>query len=125
MSGLSGSGETLLLNTLMTGRFVSLHTNDPGNTGAGEVTGTPYARQSSTWAATGNNPTIIANTAVIQFPTATSDWGTISYFGVWSAATAGTFYGGWPVTTPKTVSTEDTARWDVGKLRIATDEPIP
>ena len=125
MSGLSGAGESVVLTALLASRFVSLHTADPGDTGAGEVVGTPYARQSVTFVAAGSNPTIASNNAVVQFPTATNSWGTISYFGLWSAVTVGTFLGGWPVTTPKAVDVEDTARWDVGQLKIGTDELIP
>jgi hypothetical protein len=124
MSGLSGSGETTILNALLTARFISLHTADPGNTGASEVTGPAYVRQSYVYSLTGNNPTVAANTAVIQFPTATVDWGTITHFGLWSASTAGTFLGSWPVTTPKPVGAEDTARWDIGQLKIGSDELV-
>src|SRR5262245_20287591 len=122
MPGLSSTGEAQLLNALLTGSYISLHITDPGDTGANEVTTSPYVRQAMVFTMSGNNPTIAANSAAIQFPTATSLWGTITYFGVWSAATAGTFRGAWPVTVPKTIAAEDTARWDVGTLKIGTDE---
>ncbi len=125
MSGLSGAGETIVLNALLAARFVSLHVADPGNAGASEVAGGAYVRQSASFANTGSNPTIAANSGVIQFPVATADWGTVTHFGVWSASSAGSFLGGWPVTTPKRVDTDDVARWDAGKLQIATDEMIP
>ena len=125
MSGLAPSGENLLLDTLLTGRFVSLHVGDPGDAGASEVIGGAYARQSATFTKTGSNPTVAANSAVIQFPTATADWGHITFFGLWSAVSAGTFLGGWPVLVPKAVGPDDTARWEVGKLKIGTDEPLP
>jgi hypothetical protein len=125
MAGLSGAGETIVLNALLAARFVSLHTADPGATGTSEVTGTPYTRIAATFTNTGSDPTIAANSAVIQFPTATSLWGTVSFFGLWSAVTAGTFLGGWPVNISKVVDVEDTARWDVGQLKIGTDELIP
>jgi hypothetical protein len=125
MSGLAPNGENLVLDTLLTGRFISLHTADPGDTGLNEVAGGAYARQSAAFTKTGTNPTVAANSALIQFPTATAAWGIIGFFGIWSAASAGTFYGGWPVNTPKTVDIEDTARWNVGALKIGTDEPLP
>lgn len=71
--------------------FASLHTADPGLTGTSEVTGgTPaYARKAITWnAASASNLDNNAN-PVIDVPA-----GTYSHFGLWSAATAGTFYGG-------------------------------
>ena len=123
MSGVSGAGEVIILNALLAGRFVSLHTDDPGNTGANEVVGGgAYVRQSVTFSNTGSNPTIAANSTIVQFPVAMAAWGTVSYFGLWSAATAGTFIGGWPVTVPKNVDVEDTVRWDIGKMKIGTDE---
>ena len=125
MAGLSSAGEAVVLDALLTSRFLSMHSADPGNTGTSEISGNAYARQSVTFTKTGNNPTVAANNAVVQFPTATGNWGMISYFGIWSAVTAGTFLGGWPVTTPKSVDVEDTARWDVGQLKIGTDELIP
>lgn len=125
MAGLSSSGEAIVLTALLASRFVSLHTADPGNTGAGEVSGGAYARQSATFTQSGNNPTIAANNAVVQYPVATAAWGTVAFFGIWSAATAGTFYGGWPVEVAKVIGIDDTARWSAGSLKIGTDEIIP
>jgi hypothetical protein len=125
MSGLASGGENIVLDSLLAARFVSLHTGDPGDTGTLEVVGGgAYARQPATFTKTGSNPTVAANSAVIQFPTAIADWGVISHFGLWTNATGGTFLGGWPVTTPKAVGPDDTARWEVGKLRIGTDEAV-
>ena len=124
MSGLAPSGENIVLDALLAARFVSLHLGDPGDAGASEVAGGAYARQAATFAKTGSNPTVAANNAVIQFPTATADWGLVSHFGLWSAVSGGTFLGGWPVTVPKAVGPDDTARWEVGKLKIGTDEPV-
>jgi len=125
MSGLASIGENVVLDALLTGRFVSLHTGDPGNSGVSEVSGGSYARQSVTFNKTGSNPTVASNNAAIQFPVATASWGTIGFFGLWSALTGGNFLGGWPVVAPKLVGSDDTARWEVGKLRIGTDELIP
>jgi len=119
--GLSSNGETTVLNALLAARFVSLHTGDPGNTGASEVATGAYARQSATFANTGANPTVAANTAIIQYPTATAPWGTITHFGLWSAASGGTFLGSNSVVTPKTIDTDDIARWEVGKLTVSAN----
>jgi hypothetical protein len=125
MSGLASAGEAVVLNALLAARFVSLHTSDPSDSGASEVSGGSYVRQSVTFTNAGTNPTVASNNAVIQFPTATADWGVINHFGLWTASTAGTFLGGWPVTVAKLVGTDDTARWDLGQLKIGTDELIP
>lgn len=124
MAGLSGFGETIALNALLTGRFLSLHTGDPGNTGANEVSGGAYVRQSVVFTLTGNNPTVAANNAVVQYPAATLTWGAVGFFGIWSAASGGSFVGGWPVSLPKTIEVDDIARWDVGKLKVGTDELV-
>jgi hypothetical protein len=71
--------------------YASLHTADPGSTGTSEATGgsPAYARKAITWnAAATSNLDNDAN-PVFDVPA-----GTYSHFGLWSAATAGTFYGG-------------------------------
>lgn len=117
---LATTGESTVLNALLAARFVSLHTADPGNTGASEVAGGAYARQSATFVNSGNNPTVAANNAVIQYPTATALWGSITHFGLWSAASGGSFIAWSPVTTPKTIDVDDIARWEVGMLQVST-----
>lgn len=118
---LASSGEVAVLNALLSGVYVSLHTGNPGNTGANEVAGGSYARKAATFTNTGNNPTVAANNAVIQFDQATADWGTIAHFGIWSAATGGSLLAYSPVTTPKTIGVGDVARWDTGTLTVSAD----
>lgn len=72
-------------------QFISLHTADPGLTGASEVSGNAYARVAS--------PGFIAavlgvstNGALVTFPAPTpANWGTVTYAGIWDAATVGNF----------------------------------
>lgn len=89
---LSNSGKHVMLDALAAvAIFASLHTGDPGTTGASEATGgsPAYARKSITWnAASGGALDNNAN-PVFDVPA-----GTYSHFGLWSAPTAGTFYGG-------------------------------
>ena len=119
MTGLSSKGETAVLAPLTTTAYVSLHTADPGDAGASEVSGSAYARQGPvTFANAGNNPTVASNSAIVTFPVATGSWGTVAYFGVWDAATAGNFRGSGAVTTPKAVNSGDTARFVAGALTI-------
>ena len=68
------------------GTWISLHTADPGSTGANEVVGGSYARVQTTWsaAAASSKP----GTAVtINVPAGVS----VAYWGVWSTSSAGTF----------------------------------
>ena len=120
MVGLSPAGEAAILTPLTTNAFVSLHTADPGTTGATEVSGSGYARQGPVaFSNTGNEPTVAANTAIVTYPAATgSGWGTITYFGIWTAATAGVFQGSGQLTAPTLVSAGDITRFVVGALTI-------
>jgi hypothetical protein len=67
--------------------YASLHTADPGTTGTAEVSGgaPAYARKALTWTpgTTGTNTA----TATFDVPTST----TITYCGLWTAVTGGTF----------------------------------
>jgi hypothetical protein len=119
MTGLSGFGEAAVLAPLTTTAYVSLHTADPGNTGASEVSGGAYARQGpTTFANAGANPTVASNSSIITYPAATAAWGAIGFFGVWDAATGGNFRGSGAVTTPKLVNSGDTARFAANSLTI-------
>lgn len=122
MAGLSSSGETTVLNALLSSVYVSLHTGDPGNAGANELVGNGYLRQGPvTFGAAGSNPTVDSNTAIVSYPSATADWGTVGYFGLWTAATAGTFLGGQALTTSRLVLANDVARFLAGTLQISAD----
>lgn len=91
--GLSTTGKNLMLDALgAVAVYASLHTADPGTSGTSEVAGgsPAYARKAITWnaAASGNldnnaNPTF-------DVPAGT----TITHFGLWSASSGGTYYGG-------------------------------
>lgn len=122
MTGLSSAGEAAVLTPLTTTAYVSLHTGDPGNTGATEVSGGGYARQGPVaFTNAGANPTVASNTGLVTWPAATAAWGTIGYFGVWTAATGGTFQGSGAVTTPKPVNIGDTPRFIAGALTITVN----
>lgn len=72
--------------------YASLHTANPGTTGASELTGTGYARQAITWGAASNG----VKTATVTFSVPAGS--TIVGLGLWSAATGGTFRDGVTVT---------------------------
>lgn len=72
--------------------WVSLHTGDPGTTGANEVSGGGYARVQTTFpAATAGSSA--GSTVIINVPAGT----TITHWGRNTASTAGTFYEGGPL----------------------------
>lgn len=68
--------------------FVSLHTADPGTTGASEVSGGAYARVAVAWGAASGGSVANSGALSINLPAST----TAAYFGVWSASSAGNYY---------------------------------
>lgn len=122
MAGLSSAGEAAVLAAIDANAYVSLHTADPGDNGANEVAGNGYARQGPVaFTNSGANPTVAANSAIVSFPTATNPWGNVTYFGVWTDASAGVFEGSGLLDTPKPVAAGDQVRFLTGSLTITAD----
>lgn len=99
--------------------YVGLYTSDPGETGAGtEVSGGSYARQSAAFTVTGN---LATNTSAIEFPTATTSWGTITHVAVLDASTSGNVLASAALTASKTIGSGDVLRINAGDLDISLD----
>jgi len=100
--------------------YVGLYTTNPGegNTGT-EVSGGSYARQvvSVTTAAGG----IVTSSADVTFPQATANWGTISHVGLLDAVTSGNLLMYTPLTTSKTIETDDILKINTGSLTVTLD----
>lgn len=80
LNGLAGTGSTNVIPD------VSLHTADPGTTGASENANTgSYARQACSWNAASAGS--MTNSTALTFSTAGST--AVTYFGTWSSATYG------------------------------------
>lgn len=86
--------------TAFIGLFTTAPTSNSGVTGAVEVSGGSYARQSTsgaTWNAPSNSvgsepsvtPASTSNAVAITFPTATANWGTVTSFGIFDALSSG------------------------------------
>lgn len=105
--------------TAPTAIYVSLHTGDPGLTGANEVSGGSYARVAITTQFPAAASKTLDNDSEIAFTTATGSWGTVTHVGVWTASSGGTFLIGDAVTTSKAVNTDDTASFAAGALDIS------
>lgn len=71
--------------------YVSLHTADPGLTGASEASGGGYARVAVTQGFGTPAAKNIDNDSAITFPELTSSIGTATHFGFWDAGTGGNF----------------------------------
>lgn len=125
MPGKSNFLEDAVLNHVLRGIafptltnvHVSLHTADPTDAGTGtEVSGGSYARVSvtrntSNWDApadvSGAQQT--ANNGAITFPTPTANWGTVTHFGLFDAATSGNLLYSGALTTSRTINNGDVA----------------
>ncbi len=103
---------------------VALSTTTPTSAGANftEPVGSGYARVqvannvTNFPAATVANPAVKNNGTEIAFPAATGNWGTVTHFGLWTAATGGTLLDWGALPTSKTIGAGDTARFAVGAL---------
>ena len=87
MARISSTEANQALSTTGWG-YVSLHTADPGTTGASEVSGGTYARVAATWNTPSSGSVTNSGALSINLPAST----TAAYFGVWSALTTGTYY---------------------------------
>lgn len=80
------------------GAWVSAHESSPGSTGTGETSGgsPAYARQAIAWSsASSGSKSKTATDPVFDIASGKS----ITYIGLWSALSSGTFYGYWTITT--------------------------
>ena len=122
MVGLSATGEAAVLAPLTAIAYVSLHNADPGVTGANEITGGAYARQGTiAFANAGANPTVASNTAIVTFPQAVGNWGTVTHFGLWtdpSSTVLANFLGSGALSASSSINNGDTARFLVGNLTM-------
>lgn len=83
--------------------YVSMHTADPGTTGASEATGTAYARGSSTMPAASGGTGSTGSQASVTARTGSTTAAT--YWGFWTAVSAGAFITGGALTTTENFST--------------------
>lgn len=94
--------------------YVSLHTADPVETGANEVTGGSYARQAAAFGAGTNGVT--SNTGALTF--ASMPAVTVTHVGIWDASTAGNNLFGGALTASKTLNSGDTFTVPIAGLSV-------
>lgn len=88
----SAQAKNLMLDAFGTSAaYLSLHTGNPGSTGAAEVSGgSPvYARKAAAWNAASAGTKTLSNAPLFDVPPGT----TVAYVGVFSAVTGGTWLG--------------------------------
>jgi len=130
MAGFTDYSEDLVLDWLLTAGaatrptawYVALYTVAPTDTGGGtEVSGGSYTREAITFSVSGTSPATATNSADIEFPEATANWGTVVAAGVFDASTGGNLLAYSNLTTSKAVSTGDVLRFNTGALDITLD----
>jgi hypothetical protein len=96
--------------------YVALFTAAPSDSGGGtEVSGGGYARQTIAFTTSGDTT---SNTAAVEFPTATANYGTVTHVGIFDASTAGNLMAWAALTASKTIETGDVFRIPLGDLDI-------
>ncbi len=115
-----------------TTHYIALSTTTPTQAGTNftEPSGNGYARVSVTnnttnWVPSSSQPGDGSqqqeNGTTIQFPDATGSWGTITYFGIYDASTSGNLLAYGALDASKTITTEDSASFAAGALKIKLD----
>ena len=127
MSGFSDYLEDKVLDHVFGGNaftapttlYVALYTVAPSDTGGGtEVSGGAYARQTGAFTVSGTNPTTATNSAAIEYPTATADYGTVVAVGILDASSSGNLLAYSTLDASKVVSRGDVFRFNAGDLDI-------
>ena len=123
----SNTYETIVLQwtftnasvTRPTAWYIGLFTAAPGEAGGGtEISGNAYVREAVTFSVTGDTAT---NTAAIEWPVATGNWGTITHVAVFDASTGGNQIAYAALTASKVIATGDVIRIPAGDLDITLD----
>jgi len=128
-------GHTLAIAPMPTlGRvYVALCLSAPTETAGGiEASGGGYSRMPATFALMSSPSNAASNAASVEFVPATSAWGTIGYFEIWTQVTGGTRLYWGPLTDPvdgvpieMDVTTGDVVRFSAGALIVqAVDTPM-
>lgn len=102
---LSVTARNALASAIASGAtWISVHTSDPGTTGAGEAAGVP--RKQTTWGAPASGD-IVGSQVTLDVVAG----GPYGWFGIWTAVSGGTFYGGGTLSPAETFA-------GTGQLRI-------
>lgn len=99
--------------------YLGLFTSNPNEDGSGtEVSGGGYARQSVAFTISGNTA---SNTAAVEYPTASANYGTVTHVGIYDASSAGNLIAYAALTSSKSIETGDVFRVPTGDLDITLD----
>jgi len=99
--------------------YLGLFLDEPDESGSGtEVSGGSYQRMAVPLTVSGNT---VTNDDIVEFPTATSNWGTIVAGALFDAATNGNMLVVAPLQQARVIETGDVFRLPLGDLTITLD----
>lgn len=126
MSQISDFAEVEILDAIFnqsayspTNVYISLHTADPGETGASEVTGGSYARQDGTTSFAAAAAGAVSTDTDISYTDMPAT--TVTHAGAWDAVSAGNFLWGATLTASKATNSGDTFTISAGNLTFTLD----
>ena len=95
MAFVPATREALAIAFSNLGSYISVHTADPGTSGANEATGgaPAYARKQTAWTPGASDGVVAGSAVTLDVPA-----GTFAFAGLWSAATGGSFIDKIPIT---------------------------
>ena len=127
MSGMTDYMEVKVLDAALNNtsfavasQYISLHTGDPGETGASNVlTDSGYARKSASFGAAVSGAGTCTNDAEVVF-NAIADAGpfVVTHFAIWDALTSGNCLIKGALATSKSFSLADVPRFPIGSLVV-------
>jgi len=125
MAEMSNYLEGALINAVLrntsytspTTTYLALYTSDPTDADTGtEISGGSYARQAITFGAPSNGTS--TNSAAVEFPQATADWGVISHVAIRDAVTSGNLLFHTALDASKTINNGDVFKITTGNLSV-------
>ncbi len=125
MAEMSNYLENALINAVLrntsytspTTTYLALYTSDPTDADTGtEISGGSYARQAITFGAPSNGTS--TNSAAVEFPQATADWGIISHVAIRDAVTSGNLLFHTALDASQTINNGDVFKITTGNLSV-------
>lgn len=116
----SEAAKNLMLDELAdVAVWVSLHDDDPGDSGANEISGgsPAYARKAITWNAASGGEITGDSLPTLDVPASTE----VTHIGFWSAETNGTFYGSDELDEPEVFGAQGTLTLQSAMLALNID----
>ena len=109
----TGTASTSAPSAVYLGRATASIQDDASGS---ELSGNNYTRKAVTFASASSGS--ISSNAAVEFNAASGDWGTISHWGIWDAATSGNLLYHGAFTTGKAIASGDILKVASGSLTI-------